>query len=437
MPYLLLVEQSDSSYSVMKMEGTPEKELEIWGYEPTNEEIIYAPFGTLGKNGRYDGNFNHIGKGAFEADLSISLLNNSRIFRETLNRLGRRIAHALETEYEFKASMRRHERFISEIGTVFKNYFYTDKDFFGKLGNAQKDLDTFTAYKIGLSILKSGKKIEEMLFAHMAVARIFSSIPFEVPQNQKYKGVIREKGQQVRGNLFANRCRIPKEENLKREATSRVGYLTIPYDVGFNLPLHTRAADLYSRDDDNVSDFCWNSWIKEIPYVAGPSGSTAECLSIFLTFYPRDESFDKALQEYSACCVAYLVGSGAHSFHEVMSIAKNGGAVYREASYVEALPISFLQSPAYSKLEKDFPDLLQRKSATNIGDLISFTIFTPDRKKRKDITSAPNQNMNEFERNDAIRKAEDDAIGRSVKRSKIRENDNDNSQIGDIEEMKL
>lgn len=392
MPFLLLVEQNEDYYTVSYVEDQPDfLEFEPWGYDNSQHQTIYAPIGTPKITGRFDENRNHIEKAALEAKLSAYLLRNYKLFLPMLTVVGENIARILKREFDYYKMLNKEDEFHAKISKIFMNYFFTDKAFFGKLGNSNECVDTKEAFNKALGVLIKGKAIEQILFAHMAIGRIIRDYGFIAPKNKKYNDLMAKYIELLRTpDLFKNRGRAKKDNNnLDRSATTAVGYIKNEiYTVhSIKLSPHTKAVDAYGRDEIDVSDFCWNSWKKEIPFVAGPSGSGAECLACFLTFHPTSRiNRLEDLQEYSACCVAYLVGSGAHSLHEVMCIAKIAGATYEEGSYLEALPTNFLHTADFIRLQQAFPNLLKFEYPIAIGSLKQYSLF-----KTNDNTAKKNR----------------------------------------------
>ena len=89
---------------------------------------------------------------------------------------------------------------------------------------------------------------------------------------------------------------------------------------------------------------------RNLIFGAGPSGSTGTLLQAGKLFGNLD---GELLQQYVLAIVAYLVGGGMHSYHEVMVIARMAGCPYKDGAYVPSLPGNFLRSADYEEWQAD------------------------------------------------------------------------------------
>jgi hypothetical protein len=87
---------------------------------------------------------------------------------------------------------------------------------------------------------------------------------------------------------------------------------------------------------------------------AGPSGTTGTLLQSAETFTKLE---GEELRRYVFACIAYLVGGGMHTCHEVFTTASLLGLPYDEGKYRRSLPASFRSTPAYDAWFVEFYDI--------------------------------------------------------------------------------
>lgn len=87
---------------------------------------------------------------------------------------------------------------------------------------------------------------------------------------------------------------------------------------------------------------------------AGPSGTTGTLLKSAKTFTTVE---GEDLKRYVFACVAYLVGGGMHTYHEVFTTASLVGLPYDEGKYRRSLPTAFRSTPEYDSWYVEFFDL--------------------------------------------------------------------------------
>lgn len=100
-------------------------------------------------------------------------------------------------------------------------------------------------------------------------------------------------------------------------------------------------------------------------FSASASGTTSTLLASAHSFAPvlfqNNRQDIEALKQYVMGCVAYLVGSGMHTTHEVFFTAgKVQGLHYNTGKYDSLLPQSFLTSPLYTRWKDEFWDVHTR-----------------------------------------------------------------------------
>jgi hypothetical protein len=87
---------------------------------------------------------------------------------------------------------------------------------------------------------------------------------------------------------------------------------------------------------------------------AGPSGTTGTLLQSAKTFTSLE---GEELKRYVFACVAYLVGGGMHTCHEVFTTASLLGLPYDEGKYRRALPTAFRSTADYDAWQVEFYDI--------------------------------------------------------------------------------
>lgn len=102
-------------------------------------------------------------------------------------------------------------------------------------------------------------------------------------------------------------------------------------------------------------------------FSASASGTTSTLLASAYAFSrnmfenSRQGRDIEGLKQYMMGCVAYLVGSGMHTCHEVFYTGnKVDGLNYVTGKYDSMLPISFSGSPEYRKWKDEFWDVHTR-----------------------------------------------------------------------------
>lgn len=338
--YKLQLSPSEFVILEEKMEG-----LVRIGWDHFLQCDVYAPEGTPLPEDKFDPKMNHVRKTQFESRLAQAILKNSKLFLPLLHKIGQIAATTLETALEGAPELK------NEVTELYSSYLYSDRCF-GRKG--ERDLlprsNKAVIYFEALQILKWGQSIENILIIHMATFRIFTQL-FNLADFPDFEAI---NGLFSPASLFANRGR----SDLKI-ATPMVRSLGIEHKptTPADSCEHTRAGDHYIRDHVNVSEFAFECFKKEIPFIAGPSGSAAECFK-FMALMGRGLFTKDDYQSYAMACVGYLVGAGAHSFHEVYSVAALSGLPYVPGCYEHTIPEYLYRTRAYKKLIAEFPDVI-------------------------------------------------------------------------------
>jgi len=96
-----------------------------------------------------------------------------------------------------------------------------------------------------------------------------------------------------------------------------------------------------------------------LPFSASASGTTSTLLTSAKTFGGGALNASEALRQYLMGCVAYLVGGGMHTCHEVFVTGELAGLPYRTGKYNEMLPETFKRSGLYAKWSNEFWELVR------------------------------------------------------------------------------
>lgn len=95
-------------------------------------------------------------------------------------------------------------------------------------------------------------------------------------------------------------------------------------------------------------------------FSASASGTTSTLIASAMSFFPGILTNNEFYKQYVMACVAYLVGGGMHTCHEVFYTAGLAGTVaYIPGTYLNMLPFSFRNSPAYTQWRNEFWDVVR------------------------------------------------------------------------------
>jgi hypothetical protein len=156
---------------------------------------------------------------------------------------------------------------------------------------------------------------------------------------------------------------------------------------GVTLDAHTRALDKYGRPSTGAIQhpFEVNADKHGMPFVGGPSASAADlfiCAAV-AGLNPAE------MERYALAVIAFMVGGGMHSFHEIMKSAKKStknpggnpraGIAYVSGKYESALPQALLEDPSYKALRKQYPDIVDSlANITNLQYPSSAYVYKPE-----------------------------------------------------------
>jgi len=159
-----------------------------------------------------------------------------------------------------------------------------------------------------------------------------------------------------------------------RAAPSSLPGVTTAGDVNADNQAESRIRGIDAWKPLAGTDFVKALELRNLVFGAGRSGTTGELLKVYRTFGRVD--CDEQFKQYLFAILAYLVGGGHHSCHEVFSVANllvgvNGPRNGREAAsvadlvrgayvpgkYIRHLPDSYLKSPHFDRLKEKFYDI--------------------------------------------------------------------------------
>ena len=348
--YKLLLESDQPPVTVSENVKGTYPELEQWGWDSRDNCPILSPSSLHRPAEAYDANHNLRRKVQFESELALLVLKNNALFRDLLHRLGK------ATEQYFRRKARHDRDFMTDAGRIYRQYYYTDKPYLGRKGSfkAGWQYSASEIYHQSLLTLTKGKDIPQIMFGHMASITIYAELLNKKEEVASLKKWLKPKAWFAR----RGRVKIPAENGVSTWPGIEIDQ---PSTLG-RVDAHSKTAHHTARetDPDKVSEFVYHEYTHDIPFIGGPSGSAAECLS-FMHFFSKGLAEPLTFEEmkmYTLCCIGYLISAGSHSFHEVASIAKLMGIPYYIGQYHATLPECFTQTADYQNLLQKYPDLI-------------------------------------------------------------------------------
>jgi hypothetical protein len=94
-------------------------------------------------------------------------------------------------------------------------------------------------------------------------------------------------------------------------------------------------------------------------FAASASGTTSTLLSSAKIFKPGLLNDPESMKQYLMGCVAYLVGGGMHTCHEVFYTGGIAGLHYTPGKYMDMLPRTFTSSRLYEHWATEFWDIVR------------------------------------------------------------------------------
>jgi hypothetical protein len=276
-----------------------------------------------------------------------------------------------------------------KLGDVIKARCFSDTGS-GRLGTAADGarLDDATAWQRALETLRSGSDIAKVLGIQNALANVLTrSFGFDGNREAIYKGTA-SRVSPSEGHLYSwfKPGSLPTDvaEDGLRRGRAKAGSTPVKPT---SLPGVTQAGDVPGGADAESrirgidtwkplegSGFAKGLELRNLVFGAGRSGTTGELLKTYRTFGSVD--CDENFKQYLLAVVAYLVGGGHHSCHEIFSVANllvgadgpQGGRraatasqlardAYVPGKYIKHLPDSYLTTSHFDSLKEKYYDI--------------------------------------------------------------------------------
>ncbi len=94
-------------------------------------------------------------------------------------------------------------------------------------------------------------------------------------------------------------------------------------------------------------------------FAASASGTTSTLLASAKIFQPALLNNPDSMKQYLMGCVAYLIGGGMHTCHEVFYTGGIAGLTYTPGKYIDMLPRSFTSSRLYEHWAAEFWEIVR------------------------------------------------------------------------------
>ncbi|VVC76076.1 hypothetical protein AQUSIP_13800 [Aquicella siphonis] len=393
---LIAFNKIDQSYKTIDVdEEVAPDNLYLWGWDHFTQCPIFAPLGTPQPEDKFDSNQNHRRKVLFESKLAIAVLSNYSLFLPLLHKIGAVMADHLEKKViQFADDGRR-----ARVANLLSKYFYPDTYHFGRLGDPLKTIPRpASLFRIAKRVLTEARHIEHILTGYLAIYKLFLKLDTQCDdENKRLVTLIHDhETKLVTKQLFANRGRY--ESRTPACMTTMAGIVAKEDALRFQLPPHTRAIDRFKRDIRHQTHFVTDAQMREIPFVAGPSGHTAAYLCITQAMMETASSplTSEELHLLTLAVAGVLIAAGSHSFHEIYSVAAQAGVCYRVGNYPDSIPDMFRQTASYQNLLQEFPDIIRDarpaqqlgERALNISQTAGASQVTPHSAEYAELNSA-------------------------------------------------
>jgi hypothetical protein len=125
-----------------------------------------------------------------------------------------------------------------------------------------------------------------------------------------------------------------------------------------------RGVDLYLPDSSKKTSFLTEVDKFNLNFGAGPSGTTGTLFQSAIVF--ADLNCD-GLQKYLLAIIAYLVGGGMHTCHEIFTVAKLLGIPYETGRYYSTMPAYFRSTPLYDAWQTEFWEIVGPVNYFNVA----------------------------------------------------------------------
>ncbi len=301
--------------------------------------------------------------------------------------------------YWIKKKLQFNDSTYAKIFEGSTKYLYSGTSFGGrehftkkKQKKLAKNLDALKNLVNGwFETMQAAKDVPKVMNLHDHFLRLFIRIlgPSDQPLSK-------EKGNEVAWGSSLEYARYKEAKNKIRpewyndinkrgrtgavrapNATSMPGLITLDFTIPISAPLdrcgldlanlrlenHIRGSDRNMIDATRMlSEFKDVLGDLNLPFGASASGSTSTLFLSAITFSNLSSLEEK--KQYLLACVAYLVGGGMHTCHEVFWTGRLLNIPYQNGKYLATLPKSFVGSLHYDKWSREFWDIVRPDRAT-------------------------------------------------------------------------
>jgi len=94
-------------------------------------------------------------------------------------------------------------------------------------------------------------------------------------------------------------------------------------------------------------------------FSASASGTTSTLLTSAKVFQPDIVGNAESTKQYLMGCIAYLIGGGMHTCHEVFYTGEKAGLNYTPGKYISMLPKTFTSSLLYKRWSTEFWEIVR------------------------------------------------------------------------------
>ncbi|EDQ2876753.1 hypothetical protein AAP54_10050 [Salmonella enterica subsp. enterica] len=333
-----------------------------WAVTKDYHNVIYARYGEHhGFNSlrgliRYDSFVSQQRQRFCTSELGILALNSSSV-KPAVNIVSRGVK-----EYLIKQMDITHGKIKDILYNDISHYFYTNGGMgYGRI--SQKSKNSISVEEMWRSIIYHLEHgfIEQQLSIHDAIGRklLISSSP-EKNRYDMWGHLVREKwfdDKEQRGRIES-----PLHRDKLVKPTTISGILFDPISgVSPVKQCRNRGVDMFIRDINRKRNFFADMYYDELDthnlvFSAGISGTTGTLLQSAFTFGGFNDG--ELLKQYTLAIIAYLLGGGMHSYHEIMSIAKRVGVCYKQPGGFNWLPQTFVCTEDYKTWRDKYYDIV-------------------------------------------------------------------------------
>lgn len=279
----------------------------------------------------------------------------------------------------------------NKLGGVIKQRCFSNTGS-GRLGTVEDGANCSddTAWQRALEELRSGRDVAKVLGIQSALANVLTKKGFALDADKRVIfDATASRVSPSEGHLHSwfkpGLTPVDQQEDGLRRGRTKAGGggaaassslpgITKPGDMAGGVDAESRL-----RGVDGWAPLAGSGFVKGIDqrnlvFGAGRSGTTGELLKAYRTFGRADS--DELFKQYLFAIVAYLVGGGHHTCHEIFSVAnllvgangpRGGGPAasvsdlardaYVPGKYIRHLPDSYLTSPHFNTLKEKYYDI--------------------------------------------------------------------------------